>query len=87
MKVLNDLSREVTDCWYSLGIQLGLKDTTVANIDGNNQQNLSPQHKAYKMLLTWRDRGSATYGRLAEALKHVGKGGLADKYCAADKCK
>ena len=87
MKVLNDLSREVTDCWYSLGIQLGVKETALANIDGNNPQHTSPQQKAFKMLVTWYDLGSATYGELAEALKHVGKDRLAKEYCAADKCK
>ena len=82
MKVLNDLSREATDCWEDLGIVLGLKKTKIDIIDGNNSQYTSPQQKTLEMLVAWRDLGSRTYGQLAEALKHVGKGRLAEKYCS-----
>ena len=85
--VLDDLSGEVTRCWESLGIQLGVKETTIDNISGNNIQHTSPKQKAFQMLKAWRDMGSATYGELGKALKHVDMVLLANKYCAADKSK
>ena len=87
IRVLDDLSGEVTGCWYSLGIHLGVKEETIDDIRGNNNEHPRPKQKAFEMLKAWRDMGSATYGELGRALKHVDKGLLANKYCAVDKSK
>ena len=87
VKLLNDLSGEVTECWESLAIDLEVKAGTIDNIRVNNIQFPSPKQKAFQALIAWRHMASATYGELGRALKHVDKSPLANKYCAADKSK
>ena len=86
VQVLDDLAKEITDCWKSLGRQLGVDQKKIESI---SLQGIKPDDKAFEMLKVWRDKGGryATYGKLAEALKHVGMGRLAEKYCRPDKNK
>ena len=88
IKKLDNLAKEIPTCWKSLGIQLGVDESKIDSIS-LSIQHIEPDHKAIEMLKEWRNKGGryATYGKLAEALKHVGMGRLAEKYCRPDKNK
>ena len=75
-----DLSKDISQCWDSLGLKLGVSSAKLDEIEGNNLQYPNPAQKAYRMLRAWHDKGSAsTYGKLADALRKVGKAGLAEE--------
>ena len=77
---LNDLSKYISQSWYSLGLKLELSSAKLDEIEGNNAQYPNPAQKAYRMLRAWHDKGSAsTYVKLADALRKVGKDGLAEE--------
>ena len=86
VQVLDDLAKEITTCWQSIGRHLGVSQRTIESIS-MSVQHIRPEHKAFEMLNAWRDQGesSSTHRRLAEALRHVHKDRLAEKYCEADK--
>ena len=86
VKVLDDLAKEISSCWESLGRQLGVDQSKIESI---SHQHIIPDNKAFEMLKVWRNKDGrhATYDKLAEALTHVGMGRLAEKYCRPDKNK
>lgn len=87
-QVLNDLAKEITECWESLGTQLAVDQAKLECIRQDNVQMASPDRKAFEMLKVWREKDcSSTYRELENALKHEGKVLLAEKYCGAYKGK
>ena len=80
VKVLDDLSKEITTCWKSLGRKLDVKECDIDCIVGNPRFPREDE-KAMEMLKKWLNLGSATYVKLAEALTEVDMGRLAKKYC------
>ena len=77
---LNDLSKDISQCWDSLGLKLGVSSAKLDEIEGNYIQYPNPAKKAYHMLRAWHDKGSgSTYGKLADALRKVDKAGLAEE--------
>ena len=76
---LDDLSKDVSKIWKSLGLKLGVSSGELDDIEENYAQYPNPAKKAYQMLNVWCDKGSgSTYGKLADALRKVGKDGLAE---------
>ena len=76
---LDDLSKDISKCWTSLGLKLGVSSGKLEEIEENAQYH-NPAKKAHNMLKAWHDKGSAsTYGKLADALRKVGKAGLAEE--------
>ena len=76
---LDDLSKDISKCWTSLGLKLGVSSGKLDEIEENVQYH-NPVQKAYRMLRAWHDKGSgSTYGKLADALRKVGKDGLAEE--------
>ena len=62
-----------------MGVQLGVDMDMIKCIQENNTQWPSPQEKAFQMLLTWHEKGSAsTTEQLIAALIHVGRQDLAE---------
>ena len=81
-EVLDDLSKEITTVWDSVGRQLGLEEATIECIEENNVQHARPNRKAYEMIKSWKQKGtSVTYKELGRVLKHLGNQILAEKYC------
>ena len=86
IKDLDDLSKEITTVWESIGRHLGLEEAKIECIRENNVQCASPERKAFEVLNAWRQKGtSVTYKELGRVLKHLGKTNLAQKYCEAGK--
>ena len=83
--VLNNLSKEITGCWESLGRRLGVNEAKVQCIRADNVQFPSPEQKAFEMLMAWYDNCDPTYRKLEEALTAEDKRRLVKKYCRADK--
>ena len=83
VRELNKFAQKLAGCWYSLAIQLGLDKDAVDNIDLNNAYP-TPVRKASHALVKWHNEFShdATYERLAEALRRVGRGDLAQRFCS-----
>lgn len=73
------MSNNIIDCWFSLGIQLGVSDGTLTGIQTNNVEFPSPKAKAFKMLKSWQD-GGGTRAQLAKALRKQHKGLFAKKF-------
>ena len=84
VKLLDDLSKEITECWKSLGRKLDVEERDIDCIVGD-PRNPRDDEKAMQMLKTWLAQGSATYEKLAEALTEVGKGRLAKKVLLENK--
>ena len=88
VQVLDDLAKEITTCWESIGRHLGVGQPTIDCIS-MSLQHIRPEQKAFQMLNAWRDQGSlrssSTHRRLAEALRHVHMDRLAEKYCESEK--
>ena len=83
---LDDLSKGITGCWRSLGRKLGLDEDALEGILENNQH-AKPNQKAFEMLKMWYDQGrSSTYGKLAVALRQVGKSRLAERFEVSNWC-
>ena len=82
---LNNLAKEITYFWESLGRQLGVKEANIQCIRANNVQFPSPEDKAFQILMAWYDKGDSTYRKLEEALTAEDKGRLVKKYCRAEK--
>lgn len=81
-ELLDDLSKEISGCWKSVGTQLHVPQATLKSIDANNTQWPCPPQKAFEMLTAWRDEGRTNlFGELDNALNHVHLGSLAQKYC------
>ena len=78
---LRELSElPVVDCWYRLGIQLGITEDDLDVIEQNYPRDAKMQRS--KMFGTWlRSDISATYEKLIKALVVVGKLSLAEKLC------
>ena len=87
VEVLDDVAQEITACWERLGRKLGLEQGTIDDILANNVQHPVPRMKAFEMLKTWYNKGGSTYGELANALKHVGMGRVAETFCGTHKGK
>ena len=83
--VLNNLAKEITDFWESLGRQLGVKQANIQCICSNNVQFPNPEQKAFQMLMAWYDMGDSNYRTLEKALTAEDKGRLVKKYCRAHK--
>ena len=81
LQVLNNLAKEITGCWYVLGVELGVDGANLDNIR-HDITHLSPREKAFAMLQKWYDQGtSSDYAKLAQALVSEDKRYLAEKYC------
>ena len=78
---LRDLSElPVVDCWYRLGIQLGVTEDDLNAIEQNYPRDAKLCR--LKMFGTWlRSDTSANYAKLIKALVVVGKPSLAEKIC------
>ena len=84
---LDDLSKGITGCWQSVGRKLGVDEEVMEGILENNNQHTKPHEKAFEMLKRWYDQGrSSTYGKLAAALREVGKARLADRFEVNNWC-
>ena len=84
---LDDLSKAITGCWQSLGRKLRVDEEAIEDILENNSQHANPHGKAFEMLKRWYDQGrSSTYGKLAAALKEVGKARLAERFEVSNWC-
>ena len=82
LKELDNLAREICDCWKSLGHQLDVDPEEIKNISLDNVQYNNVVRKAFAMLEKWYDKGSSsTYEALALGLKKVQKQALVEKYC------
>ena len=78
---LDDLSRQITGFWASLGRKLGVREEELDCILANNTQFVSPPSKAYQMLKAWKNQGkSATCEQLARSLRALSKGRLAEHF-------
>ena len=78
---LRELSElPVVDCWYRLGIQLGVTKNELDVIERNHPRDA--KRWQLEMFDTWlRSDSSATYERLIKALVLVGKQSLAEMLC------
>lgn len=78
--VLEELSLCISDAWGPLGRRLGIATPT-----SFHKQNEGSRHKAYEMLICWKDKegSNATYQKLYDALSHkfVNKKLLAEQLC------
>ena len=84
---LDDLTERIQDCWERLGRTLGVDADVIVGISVNNIQNPTPRQKAFEMLKRWHEQGrSSTRGKLAAALRNVGKAGLADRFEVNNWC-
>ena len=81
-QVLSALSRDITTFWQDLGGELKVPQRKIDEIVMNNVQYPQPNQKGYQMLLVWKRRGeSVTLNELGRALKELGRGDLAVKFC------
>ena len=78
---LRELSElPVVDCWYRLGIQLGVTKNELDVIEQNHPRDA--KRWQLEMFDTWlRSDSSATYEKLIKALALVGKRSLAGELC------
>ena len=78
---LRELSElPVVDCWYRLGIQLGVTEDNLDVIEQNYPRDAKMCRS--KMFSTWlRSDSSAIYEKLIKALVLVGKQSLAGELC------
>ena len=66
--------------WYELGLQLGVEDAELEEIENNNRGDLRACRR--KMFRAWlRITPSPSYQQLVEALMAVGEGKEADLLC------
>ena len=67
--------------WQDLAAELGFEVDVVQNITSSLTAYPTPRDQARQMLEEWLQTGTATCGRMAEALRTLGKGDLADQIC------
>ena len=67
--------------WQDLAAELGFEVDVVQNITSSLVLYPTPRDQARQMLAEWLQTGTATCGRMAEALRTMGMGGLADEIC------
>ena len=79
---LLDLANRIPGEWYPLSIRLGFTAHAADNIL-HNVHYAQPRDKAFRALVDWRNRfdGSATYEKLADALKKIGRHDLVEEFC------
>ena len=79
---LLDLADRIPGEWYPLSIRLGLTAHAADNIV-HNVHYAQPRDKAFRALVDWRNRfdGSATYEKLADALRKIGRRDLVQEFC------
>ena len=77
---LERLSKKLAGNWKALTKRLGFDQDDVERFDRNENK---VEDKSYGMLCAWkrREASSATFKVLYEALCHVGRNDLAEKYC------
>lgn len=75
---LNDISEEVGNCWYNVGLSLGISAAKLENIDVEKKAN---REKALAMLIKWKwkEGRNATVGKLADVLEKVERKDIAEK--------
>ena len=83
------LSRELTDVsgseWFNLGIQLGVKDATLRDIEANHKGDV--QRCKTEMLSVWLQSGPTNpRKKLAATLENMGKKMLAQRILQLGKC-
>ena len=83
---LDDLSKEITTYWKTLGRHLGVGEYVLEGITVNNVQYPSPDEKATEMLKIWHNQGDSTYRQLTAALRKVGKRRLAKRFEVSNWC-
>ena len=79
-----DISRwslSIAAYWQDLAAELGFEVDVVQNITSSLVVYPTPRDQARQMLAEWLQTGTATYGKMAEALRTLRKGGLADEIC------
>ena len=70
----------MVDCWYRLGIQLGVTEDNLDVIEQNYPRDVKMCRS--KMFSTWlRSDSSAAYKKLIKALLEVDKTSLAETLC------
>ena len=65
---LNDISEEVGNCWYDVGLRLGISAANLEKIDVEKTGN---REKARAILIGWKwnEGRTATVGKLADVLE------------------
>ncbi|XP_044183523.1 uncharacterized protein LOC114977245 isoform X2 [Acropora millepora] len=83
-EVLEDLSRDITSFWKSLGHKLKVPNTKIDEIQADNVQYPSVTEKAFQMLMAWKELRSdaATITELSRALKALGKNRTEKEHCS-----
>ena len=78
--VLENLSKELSNDWRTLGRRLTFHEAELQEFDSSHGQ---ISEKAYAMLLAWKRKGGsdATYSVLSQALCDVKRKDLAQKFC------
>ena len=77
---LKDLVLIQTTEWYDLGLQLGIEDTKLEEIESNNPKSVRTCRR--EMFKAWlRITPSPSYQQLVEALQTVGETSEADHLC------
>ena len=85
MQVLDKLSKKIVTFWESLGRHLHVEESTIESIM-LSLQHVAPEQKALQVLKAWRNMGnSSTYERLADVLRNLDQGGLAEKLSSWQK--
>ena len=72
------ISDEVRTCWRQLARRLKITESKIHNIDEENKDNW---HKAYALLIVWKQKEgkNATVGHLADVLEKIGRISIAEK--------
>ena len=82
-KELDEVSREICDCWRRLAIRLDIDQTRVKHIQSRNEE-LSV--KAFRCLWAWREAGeNVSKATLADALRKENKNRLASRICPPER--
>lgn len=75
---LNDISEEVGNCWYGVGLRLGISAAKLDNIDVEKTGN---REKARAILIRWKRKEgrNATVGKLADVLEKEERKDIVEK--------
>ena len=81
-KELLEWADRISGEWYPLSIRLGLTAHAADNIL-HNVHYAQPRDKAFRALVDWRNRfdESATYEKLADALRKIDRRDLVQEFC------
>ena len=80
---LEEVSREVTDCWQRLAVCLKVRENVVRDVEASNED---VSVRAFRCLWAWREADrDATRTSLARALVKMNKARLASKLVGSDR--